>query len=398
MRWTRELVRELIRDLAAAELRHLRPSARLDARTLPDDFLEPSSTLALDSLEVFQIATQVAVFFELHATGLESRLLDGEGLEAWIDVVLESRARHDEALTFHTSGTTGQPKPVRQTLAHLAREADHWAWLFSDRTELAATVPRHHIYGFIWTVLLPERLGVPCRDDRGRLPQGVFPAFGDRGLLITLPEFLQAFVRTGVAPASDLCVVTSTGPCPLPWAEAGLAAGIDRLLHVYGSTETRGLAVRSDAEPDFVLLPFVERGDDGALRYRNADGTTEALEVQDDLAFSEARRFRLLGRRDAMVQVGGRNVSPELVGRKLRACPDVRDATVRPFDTGTGTRLKAFVVPRGERETAAAALDAFIREHLPPEERPVHVEFGTELPAPGPHAPVAPREVPPAAP
>ena len=62
------------------------------------------------------------------------------------------------------------------------------------------------------------------------------------------------------------------------------------------------------------------------------------------------------GRRDGAVQVGGHNVYPERIRRRLLEHLDVAEAAVR-MDAATG-RLKAFVVPR------AAALDRCTAKEL----------------------------------
>lgn len=76
------------------------------------------------------------------------------------------------------------------------------------------------------------------------------------------------------------------------------------------------------------------------------DGTTASFTVQDELVWEDSRHFLPQGRRDEVVQVGGRNVSPAHVAQVLRRHPRVRDASVRLMRPDEGLRLKAFVVPR----------------------------------------------------
>ncbi|MFO7787669.1 MAG: 4-coumarate--CoA ligase, partial [Halospina sp.] len=68
--------------------------------------------------------------------------------------------------------------------------------------------------------------------------------------------------------------------------------------------------------------------------------------------------------------------------RALADHPDVAECAIRPFETGSGPRLKAFVVP-GE-DACREALDQLLREwvntHLTTPERPVRFDFGTALP------------------
>jgi acyl-coenzyme A synthetase/AMP-(fatty) acid ligase len=93
--------------------------------------------------------------------------------------------------------------------------------------------------------------------------------------------------------------------------------------------------------------------------------------------------FVVRGRRDAVVQVAGVNVSPARVRDVLAAHPEVRDCAVRPMSPGEGARLKAFVVPAGGLADPARArreLRAWLAERLAAPERPGALTFGTQLP------------------
>jgi 4-coumarate--CoA ligase len=66
-------------------------------------------------------------------------------------------------MTFRTSGSTGQPKSCVHALHALWREVQEVAPLLSGCTRLFAAVPSHHIYGFLFTILLPRALGLDSR-------------------------------------------------------------------------------------------------------------------------------------------------------------------------------------------------------------------------------------------
>ncbi len=383
MKWHKETLRALIRDIALARLRQLRPSERIPLDSLGEDMLDPHHYPNLDSLEVFQVAGDVATFFTLHNTASESKLLTKLNIEHWCEVIMASRTRDDAGLTFHTSGSCGQPKAVTHPLASLERESAHWAHIFSGHDAISGNIPRHHIYGFLFSVLLPRRLNLTYRERRSELPQSTFVDNSPKHLLITLPHHLKLFLDSGQTASQGLTAVTSTAPLPTAWARLALARNVDRLMHIYGSTETRGLAVRRNAEDYFELLPFIEKDHAGTLVYRAPGGDKHRLDVQDQLRFIDDRRLRIGRRQDQAVQVGGYNVSLGQVGQKIKACPLVGEIAIRTYDSPLGVRLKAFVVPTLERydqDQLRDQLAAYIRAHLPTEERPTAITLGARLP------------------
>jgi hypothetical protein len=64
-------------------------------------------------------------------------------------------------MTVATSGSTGSPRLCIHNVADLLDEAVFLAAQFTGRRRVVALVPAHHLYGIIWTALLPDALGVP---------------------------------------------------------------------------------------------------------------------------------------------------------------------------------------------------------------------------------------------
>lgn len=380
MLWNETQLQELIIDISTTELRKQRPSARITPQNLEGDFLDPKHSLNLDSLELFQIATQVALFFQLHETDSEMKLLEDVSVSHWITTIQQSRNLNNSSLTFQTSGSTGQPKLITHSLALLSREAELWA-SYLDKTEtLFRTVPTHHIYGFIFTILLPQKFGLTCQDARQTLAHSLFTKAPKNSLIITLPEWIQAFNQSGMQAGPNITAITSTAPCPTEWQSALIESGIAKIGHIYGSSETRGIGVRWDKEDTFELLPFIKKSSHDALKYITENKEEIALDVQDNLSFCDENHFTIAGRKDNLIQVGGYNISPQAIKEKLRACSHIKDAEIRPFDSPTGTRLKAFIVPQESRHIRKEEIQAFIQSNLRTEERPVDLAFGDEVP------------------
>jgi 4-coumarate--CoA ligase (photoactive yellow protein activation family) len=381
--WRPDLIETLLADLVADE-RHRRapqlaepaPSGRdddgIDGRV--DDLL------LLDSIDLLDIASAVSVRFGLHRHGLDPRLLAERRLGAWAETVIEARRRDDGHIAFFTSGSMGVPKRCVHPMAALTREVEHWAGLLDGRRRVLRAVPCHHIYGFLFAVMLPARLGVPVVDVRDGLPAGVLARAEPGDLLVAHPGFFALAAGDATRAAAAVVAVTSTGQCPdFVWA-ALAEAGVPRMLEVYGSSECGGIGCRWAAAEPFELLPWWVP-EPGAERLLRADA--EPCAAADRWAWLDRRRFRVHGRLDGAVQVAGENVFPGRVRDVLLSHPGVADAAVRPFGADVSLRLKAFVVPAdpaADQGELHRSLVPWLTERLRPAERPRRIQYGEALP------------------
>jgi 4-coumarate--CoA ligase (photoactive yellow protein activation family) len=286
-------------------------------------------------------------------------------------------------LTFRTSGSSGTPRRCSHLLAGLWREVDALARLLPGRRRVLSAVPAHHIYGFLFTVLLPQsgESPLPVLDLRGASPAALAAQLAPGDLVVAHPDFWNAVAALAPVFPGDVAGVSSGAPCPDDTART-LAAGGLRLLQVYGSSETAGVGTREEAGEPYRLLPYWRRGEADDTIEREADGLVQGFGLQDRLEWIDGERFVPNGRIDQAVQVGGANVYPAYVAEVLALHPGVQECVVRPMRPDEGSRLKAFVVPAADQVPASlrAALDAWIAERLTPPERPAALSFGPALP------------------
>lgn len=384
----RGVLRGFVADLLADELARQRraavPHARLwtDATRLDED-------LGVDSLELITAATALAEALHLHASGIEDYLLARRTLGDWVDIARAGLERYSECLTFRTSGSTGTPKPCLHPLAALRQETAHLATLFPGRRRILAAVPGHHIYGFLFTVLLPRELGVfadAVQDLRGSTPAWLARGAQPGDLVIAHPEFWRAVARTVPALPPDVVGVTSTAPCPDEVALQLQRAGLSRLVQVYGASETAGIGARDSHEAPYEFFPHwrVDPRNPQWLLRTLPQGGDQAAMVPDALVPAGERMFRVGPRHDDAVQVGGINVFPARVREVLCRHPAVQDAAVRLMRPEEGARLKAFIVTRPTAPAAPgllADLQQWIDRELTTPERPKAIRFGARLPA-----------------
>ena len=384
---SRAVLRRFLGDLVADELARLRRRAGAAPQAW-SDALRIDADLGADSLELLSLATAVAEALHLQESGIEDYLLAKRTFGEWLDVAQAGLAVFDERLTFRTSGSTGTPKPCQHALGALRQETQYLATLFAGRTRVLSAVPSHHVYGFLFGVLLPQDLGLPADalvDLRASSPAWLARHAQPGDLVIGHPEFWAAVARTVTSLPSGVEGVTSTAPCAAPVAEQLATAGLRRLLQVYGSSETGGIGLRGSPVGPYQLFPFWRFDPDNPhwLLRLMPDGGVQAFATQDRLQAIGERFFELGARHDQAVQVGGINVFPARVREVLRRHPHVQEAAVRPMRPDEGARLKAFVVPAagapGEPELLAS-LDAWVERELTPPERPKSFRFGPQLP------------------
>lgn len=333
--------------------------------------------LGIDSLALLDLVGRIDVFFGLSVTGIEDHLLLHRQIGDWVRLVARhlERMGADARLTFETSGSIGAPKRIVQARAALESEvaALREGPLRNHRASvrILSSVPLHHIYGFLWGVLLPMRSGWTVHD----LPPGAAGAIlreaqpGD--LVLATPFTWDRVAALGRQVPAGVTGISSGGPSTgATWA-AGASAGLMGMIEVYGSTETGGLGWRTSGNAPYRLMPDITRDRTGLRR-----AGTGPLPVQDNLVWTDPGAFLVEGRLDTTVQVAGVNVDLDALQRLIAAQPGVAEAAVRP----DGDRLKAFIATEGQPEPA---LEDRLREAmlvLPPPSRPVRYAFGPKLP------------------
>ncbi len=372
----------LVQELCDASGRNIGPA---EAAAWPDDLSLDAPGLGLDSLELVGCGTAVNQFFRLHETGLEDYLLGERRLDAWVSIVQAGLAEGTTGFTFQTSGSSGTKKPCTHTHASLAAEVTHWAGVFSDRRRVIQLVPAHHIYGTIFTTLLPEAMDIPVLDGRAMAPGRLARTLRADDLLVGFPGGWQSLMRSLERLPAGIQAVTSTAPLPAAANQALRQAGAAEVIEIYGSSETAGIATRGAPEHAFTLLPRWRPGAGGARASIIEAATGQAVALPDREEWDSAGGLRLLGRKDRAVQVGGINVFPAQVAARLAAHPLVAEAAVRLDTALPEPRLKAFVTlhkarPLRSQGPEARTLEQWCRDHFTAPERPVQIEIGEMLP------------------
>ncbi len=296
-------------------------------------------------------------------------------------------------LSLFTGGSTGKPRIWSKTPANLFGEALHLAKTFGigGSDLIVPTVPPQHIYGLLFSVLLPFVASARVLDSTCAFPQEILNALQNEGgtVLVGVPIHYRT-MRAGGMQRFSLRLAFSSA-APLDGEDAALfreKTGM-AINEIYGSTETGGMAIRSSGADHGSWEPFA--GIDwkilsGHLCVRSAfvspDLPRDAegfFMTADRVAEAGSGRFKLCGRADHIVKVAGKRVDLEEIRERIRRIPDVADAyvTALPLRQARQAEIAALVVsdlPAGDLRAAIRSMGG------PAAERPRRIRIVEAIP------------------
>lgn len=293
-----------------------------------------------------------------------------------------------DAVCLLTSGSTGAPQPHGkrwgQLAVNIAAEAARLAELAGAASiagaTAVATVPAQHSYGFESSVLLALLGGFAFEASRPFYPADIAAALARvprPRLLVTTPLHLKALLRAGVElPALDL-VLSATAPLAPQLAAAAERATGAPLVEIYGCTEAGQVAARRTTAGDtWTTLGELRLHADGERCVVSGGHVLEPTPLADVLELHDARRFRLLGRGNDVINVAGKRSSLAHLNFHLNRIDGVDDGAFWLPDGGGGeaVRTVVFVVaPTLPARAIVAALRRTIEPAFLPR-RVVHVD------------------------
>jgi intracellular septation protein A len=261
-------------------------------------------------------------------------------IPALLETVLETHAKvkgewpvikaEETSIIMFTSGSTGKPKAVTQRLKEFETDngfiLSKWGEEFFKR-KLCSTVSQHHIFGFLFSILLPFTAGIPFRRQRIQVPEELEKFSDAEYMIITVPAFLKRAVE--IESSSSLClrspwIFTSGGVLNFETAKRTCEVFGFWPLEVYGSTETSGIAWRqSDKGPEWTVFDNaqISTNEDGCLIIRSPYiKDTSGFQTADVVEILDDGRFLLKGRVDSVVKIEAKRISlPEIEDRIMES-------------------------------------------------------------------------------
>jgi acyl-coenzyme A synthetase/AMP-(fatty) acid ligase len=264
-----------------------------------------------------------------------------------------------------TSGSTGLPRGVGVGAAELVADGDalERTMGIGDGDRVLAAVPMSFSYG-VGNLLVPALwrgrvLVLPDHDH----PLGLFQALrqGEPTVLPAVPALLRAMLDHGVELPTSLRLVLSAGAVLPPHIAASFRVRFGMRVHAfYGATEAGGICydrTGDAAERGTVGTPVdgvcVTLDPDGRVRVQSAavgraigvdDSLCDGVFSAPDLGEWHDGELCLLGRVNAVFDVGGHKVHPLEVERVISELDGVSDVVVVPWSDGFGRAVCAALV------------------------------------------------------
>ena len=341
-----------------------------------------------------------------------------EGLRVLVPRVDVRPGSRDEVLLKFSSGSTAEPKGIALSADNLLAEAENVTTTLElgpgDR--ILSGVPLFHSYGFDLGVLPTLYSGTTLLLEDAFVPRRMLRRLAYRvAAFLGVPAQYRAFLTTQLDKVPDLSGVRWLLSCTAPLAPETVTEFMDRfgapICQHYGSSETGAVTTHFPSEvparPASVGRPMsgvevslVEEGrpvppgsegevvvTSGAVARGYVLGAPDGQSPLEDGTFRTGDIGRLdadgfltlVGRRDAMINVGGLKVSPVEVSATLERHPAVREAAVLGFPDGRDEEVVYAVVSLAE-PVGEVELVAFCRDNLAGHKVPRRIEIRDELP------------------
>lgn len=304
---------------------------------------------------------------EMHeATGFDVAIADHpEELPSGVEVITplsgkisdlkpaELRDPDKPFLRLFTGGSTGKPRVWTKSPRNLLAEAFYLKENFklTQNDLFVATVPPYHIYGLLFSVLVPFAAQAQILPDIYTFPQEIISAINKHAatVLISVPAHYRSLKTDDLSVPSLKIAFSSSGA--LNRADAAhfyKKTGVG-ITEIYGSTETGGVAARNISEnteswKPFDVVDWKIDGMDGKRLCIKSDFASEEMQrdaegfcmTGDEASPDKDGRFALLGRADGIVKVAGKRVDLIDVQNKIKKLPTVQDAVVISLPTEKG--------------------------------------------------------------
>ena len=273
------------------------------------------------------------------------------------------------AIAF-TSGSTGQPKPiVKPWHTLLTSSLMNGACMLppgGDLVHQLATVPPQHMWGLETGVLIPLFWPVCVADSRPMFPADLIKTLGELPaprLLVSTPVHLRALLGSNLTVPKCARTLCATAPLAAELAAACESATGGDLREIYGCSEIGSTAYRRTAvDTVWRLIPgldFRAQTDANDAPRIGGQHLPEDQVLQDRVEIT-ADGFKLLGRNEDMVNVGGKRGSLMQITQVLLSTPGIADAVVF-MPSEEATRPAALVVAK---DASLAAIQQHFSQRL----------------------------------
>lgn len=300
----------------------------------------------------------------------------------------------DCQITFFTSGSTGQHKPIVKQFSQLNCEVNVLINTFAVRLDasqlLLSTVSHQHIYGLLFKLFLPLKSGLAIVNDTFEYPEHISQLLAEElgkeltddnrqtALLISSPAHLKRLSLDNVLMANKAQlqgVFSSGGPLPFEIAKTLFKQLSQAPIEVFGSTETGGIAWRQcqDSSPSawrvFPDISYRVMPETAQLVLTSPYINDANYVTEDRVQRIDAQHFQMLGRADRTVKHEEKRINLDHMERCLQQHVLVNEVRVIVLD-GAKKQVLATVIELTEEgqillnEQSKKSLNDSFKKHL----------------------------------
>jgi len=267
-------------------------------------------------------------------------------------------------LKLFTGGSTGTPKIWSKTIRNMFGEAFFLADKFniSPDDRIIPTVPPIHIYGLLFTVLVPFVSSAAVLDQVVTFPGEIQRAVSEKvsTILVSIPIIYRILNGSSIKRNSLRLAFSSAGKLNPADSDAFFAQTGLGVTEIYGSTESGGVATHCRAEGESHYIPYhcVDwKIEEDRLLVRSDFVSPEIdrdaagfIDMGDHARPAGLDGFNLTGRADRIVKVAGKRVDMDEVKNKIIQLADVTDAIVISSKSQTGRENEIWALVEGNIE------------------------------------------------
>lgn len=247
---------------------------------------------------------------------------NNENLISILDTIKNVLKNKDHIFHFSTSGSTSNKgKIIPKKLINFELECEDLTRQLNlmecGDLEFITTTTMEHIYGFAFQFIIPFLKGYVVNIDRINYPEDVNHK---NAVLITTPSFLDMMKRYNVIPKIKPKIIMTAGAKIKDDLYKFAETISDRVIDIYGSTETNTIGFRESSNTNKLTLldgiEIISTGIDGTTIKTNYS-IQNIQHIKDRIIF-ENGKFEILGRLDRTVKIQEKRIDLNILENKIK--------------------------------------------------------------------------------
>ena len=267
---------------------------------------------------------------------------NNENLKDIIDFLNKTVNSSNDVIEFKTSGSTAnESKCIKKSVKNMLLEThDMYEELgLAENMEFISTTTLKHIFGMCFHFILPLNTGSVINIDRINYPEDIKI---ENAVLITSPSFLDSLMKYDEKVEVKPKIIISAGSKLKDETYKYALKIANRVIDLYGSTETNSIGWRENPEDKRIKLfrgvKIFSTGDSGT-KLSTAYAYEPVQEIGDRIKVF-GNEIELLGRCDRILKVQEKRILADNIESEIRKCDLINDV----FCLDTGGKIGAFTV------------------------------------------------------